>query len=281
MALDKFVKTLWAARLLANLHKAHVIAQPGVVNRDYEGEARSGQTVKIGSIGPITVGTYSKNTDHAGPEALTDDERALVIDQQKMFNFQVDDVDRVQGNPAAMDEAMREAAYAIADVQDQFIAGLHGDADAANLEGSTTTPVALTTANAYTTLLRLRTRLNKSNVPTQGRYAILPPEWVELLLQDQRFISAGGEGRETIENGVVGRAAGFTIAESNNLAVITGGKVKALAGSPLAITMADQIETLEAYRPQARFADAVKGLQVYGAKVVRPKALAVATVTFA
>lgn len=282
MALDKFIKTLWAARLQANLHKSLVYGQAGVINRDYEGQARLGQTVKVGSIGPITVSDYTKNTDHATPETLTDAERALVIDQAKMFNFQVDDIDAVQGNPGAMDEAMREAAYALADVVDKFIASKYVDAAAGNAVGSTASPVALTAANAYSTLVKLRTALNKSNVPSQGRWAVLPPEWVELLLNDSKF--AGATDQENrIANGFVGRVAGFDVAESNNCPQLSGadaGKFKVLAGSPLAITFADQIETIEAYRPERRFADAVKGLSVYGAKVTRPEALAVATVTF-
>lgn len=284
MALEKFIRTIWAARLQSNLQKALIYGQPGIINRDYEGEARRGQTVKIGSIGPVTIGDYTKNVDHAPPETLTDEERALVIDQQKMFNFQVDDIDQVQGNPAVMDEAMREAAYGLADVADSFIASkMVSDAAASNAIGSTAAPVTLTVAdkNAYSTLLKLRTALNKANVPTRDRWTALPPEWVELLLEDSRFAAAGSD---ELLNGVVGRAAGFNIVESNNTVKLSGadaGKHKVVAGSPLATTFADQIEELYPYRPERRFGDAVKGLQVYGAKVTRPAALAVATVRFA
>src|ERR1044071_3169188 len=112
MSLNNFIATIWAARLLMNLNKAHVYAQDGVVNRDYEGDITGGgDTVKINSIGRVTIGSYTKNTNIGDPETLTDAQRSLLIDQQKYFNFQVDDVDKAQAKPSVMDEAMKEAGY--------------------------------------------------------------------------------------------------------------------------------------------------------------------------
>ena len=93
MALE-FIPTVWAARLLVALRKALVYGQAGVANRDYEGEIRkAGNTVKIASIGDVTVDNYTTNTDIADPEVLTDEEQTLLIDQAKYFNFYVDSVD--------------------------------------------------------------------------------------------------------------------------------------------------------------------------------------------
>ncbi len=285
MALDGFISTVWSARLLQNLHKALIFAQPGVINREYEGEVQSGNTVKINAIGPVTIGDYTKNTDHATPETLTESQRSLVIDQAKFFNFQVDDIDAFQQQPKVMDEAMREAAYGLAEVTDRFIASKYADAAAANAVGSTAAPVAITAANAYQTLLQLGLKLTKQNIPTPGRWAIVPPEFTAALLDDNRFVGYGtGDNQDALRNGAIGRAAGFDLLESNSVVQLTGvdaGKYKILAGSQMGITFADQIDETEAYRPERRFADAVKGLHVYGAKVVRPEALAVATVTFA
>jgi N4-gp56 family major capsid protein len=285
MALDGFIPTVWSARLLANLRKALKFAQSGVVNRDYEGEVQEGNTVKVNSIGPVTVTDYTKNADHAVPETLTEAQRSLLIDQAKMFNFQVDDIDAFQQKPKVMDEAMEEAAYALADQLDTFVAAKYVDAAAANAVGSTAAPVAIDDTNAYTTLLQLGLKLTKQNIPTEGRWVVLTPEWTAALLEDPRFVSFGtDDNRASLENGVVGRAAGFELLESNNVVQLSGGdagKYKVLAGSPIGITVAEQINDTEAFRPERRFADAVKGLHVYGAKVVRPEALAVATVTFA
>lgn len=284
MALNGFIPAIWSARLLFNLHKALVFASPGIVNHDYEGEVKVGSSVKINSIGPVAVTDYEKNVDHVGPETLTEAQRTLLIDQQKMFNFQVDKIDQVQQNPKVMDEAMREAAYAIADVQDQFIANAYSDAAPGNAVGSTAAPVAITSANAYAVLLRLKAKLDKANVPKVGRYVVLPTEWIGSLLLDNRFVGYGTEAnKDGLTNGRIGRAAGFDIYESNNVAQLTGadaGKFKIVAGSPIAITFASQIAEMESYKPEKRFGDAVKGLFVYGKKVARPAALAVATATF-
>ena len=93
-----FIPTVWAARLLSALEKSLVYGQAGVVNRDYEGEInQSGDTVKIGSIGDPTIGTYTKDTDIT-IQALTDAEQTLLINQQKYFGFAVDDIDKIQQN---------------------------------------------------------------------------------------------------------------------------------------------------------------------------------------
>src|SRR6476469_1283061 len=96
MSLD-FIPTVWAGRLLISLQKSLVYGQAGVANRDYEGEIlAAGNTVKIASIGDVTIGDYTKDTDITDPDILTDDEQSLVIDQQKYFNFYVDSIDRAQ-----------------------------------------------------------------------------------------------------------------------------------------------------------------------------------------
>lgn len=284
MTLNNFIAAVWAARLLSNLHPNLVAAQPGVVNNNYQGDVSAGNTVNINSIGPVTVGDYTKNADHSTPETLTDAQRQLLIDQAKFFNFQVDDIDKFQQVPKVMNEAMMEAAFSLANALDTFILGKYTDAAAGNAVGSTGTPVAVDKTNAYTTLLQMAVNLTKANIPTIGRWVIVPPEFTAALLDDDRFVSFGtGENLSRLQNGVVGRVAGFDVLESNNVVQLTAGdagKYKILAGSPLGITLAHQIEEVEAYRPERRFADAVKGLHVYGAKAVRPTALGVVTATF-
>ena len=100
MTIETFNPVIWSAQLLVNLRKNLVYADPEVINRDYEGEiAGMGSQVRIHSIGAVTISTYSKNTDMAAPQALQDSETLLVIDQAKMFNFQVDSIDKAQQNP--------------------------------------------------------------------------------------------------------------------------------------------------------------------------------------
>lgn len=279
MAVNNFIPEIWAARILGNLHKAMVYAS--LANRNYEGEIlEKGDTVRIGSIGPVSVSDYTKGTDHAVPESLDDAALALQITQAKMINFAVDDVDKAQANVTFMDEAMREAGYALADVADQFVAALYAEAATANLIGTTASPKTDlgTAGKPYDYLVDLGTKLSEANVPRAGRWCVIPPWFHGLLVKDARFTSYGTEAnRDVLVNAAIGRAAGFDLFESNNVPNTTATKYRILAGTKEAITYAEQIRKMEAFRPERRFADAVKGLHLYGAKVVRPAALAVLT----
>lgn len=287
MAVTSFIPKLWSARLLNALDKSHVFAN--VVNRDYEGDIQKmGDTVHINTIGAVTVGTYTQNTDFtSGPETLATTDQTLTIDQAKYFNFQVDDIDAAQAAGDIMDKAMTRAAYGLADASDKYIAGiLAGAADTTNLVSSTA--VALTSSNVYENVVKMRTILDKANVPTAGRWLVIPPEMYALILLDDRFVKTGGEMAEGIlRTGLVAQAAGFDIYLSNNcVSVTTGTETKVTTytitgGVDAAATYAEQIVSTEAYRPEKRFADAVKGLHVYGAKVVDKAQLACLKATFA
>lgn len=290
MSVAKFIPTIWSARLLAHLDKAHVYA--ALVNRDYEGEIKNyGDTVKINQIGDVAIKNYQKGKDIADPDELSGEDTSLVIDQAKYFNFSIDDVDNAQTNPKLMDEAMQRAAYGMNDVTDSFIAGLMAVGAINNGEnlGSDATPLVPTKDTAYDMLVDLATDLTEKNVPTQGRWVVVPAWFHGLLLKDQRFVGNGTDyNKALIEGGEVGTAAGFRVNLSNNVPCtktedpetkkVTVSKYKIIAGTNAAASYAEQILKTEAYRPEKRFSDAVKGLHVYGAKVVQGKALSVLTV---
>jgi N4-gp56 family major capsid protein len=274
MATTTFIPELWSARLLYALDKAHVATN--LVNREYQGIiANQGDTVHINSIGAITVKDYTKNADIADPDALTTTDQTLVIDQCKYFNFQVDDVDNVQAAGDLVDTAMSRAAYSLADVADAYLLKtIAAGAASGNTVGASSGPIALTAANVYENIVKLRTKLDKANVPNPGRTIIVPPEVYALLLMDDRFAkSDAAAGQSALLNGEVGRVAGFTVYMSNNVRTGTGtdtGKTpyfEITAQVSTATTYAEQIIKTEAYRLEKRFADAVKGLHVYGAKV--------------
>lgn len=284
MAVTGFIPKLWSARLLNALDKSHVFAN--VVNRDYEGEIKKmGDTVHINTIGAVTIGTYTSNTDFSsGPETLATTDQTLTVDQAKYFNFQVDDIDAAQAAGDIMDKAMTRAAYGLADASDKYIAGiLAGAADATNTVS--TSAVALTSSNVYENVVKMRTILDKANVPTAGRWLVIPPEMYALILLDDRFVKTGGEMAEGIlRTGLVAQAAGFDIYLSNNcVSANVSEKVTytITGGVDAAATYAEQIVSTEAYRPEKRFADAVKGLHVYGAKVVDKAQIACLKATFA
>lgn len=273
----EFIPTVWAARLLVALEKALIYGQADVSNRDYEGDIReAGNTVKIASIGQVSIGDYVRNVDIADPEILTDEEQSLLIDQSKYFNFYVDSVDRAQSNVNVMDQAMRHSAWALREKADGFLAGIMAaNVTAAKTIGSTATPKVPTKDDAYEYLVDLGVTLDEGNTPTDGRFVIIPAWFHGLLLKDDRFVRAGTVRGETrLANGEVGDAAGFRILKSNNVPQTTGAKFKIIAGHAVATTYVDQILDLQTYKPEKRFGDAVKGLHVYGAKVLRPTSLA-------
>jgi len=284
VAVDTFIPEVWAATLLVALEEHHVFAQDGIVNTDYEGEISAfGDTVNIGTLADPTISNYVKNVTAINPQTLATTNQQLLVDQSKYFAFEVDDVDarQVRNDGQLLDKAAMRAAIGLRDVADTFVGTL------ASTGGTVLplTPQDVATADAAFLLLRkLRMTLNKANVPTDSRWVVMSPEFEALILGDARFIDASKYGSTTpILNGEIGRAIGFRILVSNNLPAGTAGTPPEvsnfiMAGHPMAISYAEQINKVEAYRPEDSFGDAIKGLHLYGAKVVRPEALVVADV---
>ena len=283
MSLNNFIPTVWAGKLLQNLNDAHVYVS--CLNRDYQGDINAaGDSVKINSIGRVTIGTYTKNTDIAAVETLDDSQMMLVIDHQRYFNFQIDDVDAAQQKPKVMAEAMKEAAWGLADSIDAAVAtaleaGVATASPDNTLTAATSVGTGATDDDAYEILVDLMVRLDQSNVNRDGRWAVVPPWFNGMLCKDPRFVSFGTqENRENLKNGAVGigkTIAGLTVYMSNNVP-LTSTEYTIIAGHPQAATYAESIPAgnVEAYRPQLRFGDAMKGLHVAGYKVTRPFALA-------
>ena len=273
----EFIPTVWAARLLAALDKALVYGQANVSNRDYEGEIReAGNTVKIASVGDVIIGDYVKNTDITDPQTLTDSALSLLIDQSKYFHFYVDSVDRAQQNVNVLDEAMRRSAWKLRDAADAYLAGIMAAAvPAGNIIGSIELPETPTTDSAYERLVDLGVLLDESDAPIEGRFVVVPAWFHGLLLKDDRFVNTGSVRADAaLANGEVGSAAGFRILKSNNVPNTAGAQYKIIAGHSIATAYVEQVVDVQTYKPEKRFGDAVKGLHVYGAKVVRPTRLA-------
>lgn len=275
MSVINFRPEIWSASLLESLKKTLVFGD--ICNNDYEGEIRNaGDTVRITSISRPTVGTYTPGSTTITPEQLVDAQRTLVVDQCKYWAFEVDDVDQRQALGDVIGPATREAAYALADTIDQYIAGLYTGIQSDNAVGT------VTVGSTYTKvwddiLVPLGVALDEANVPRQGRFAVLPPWLHGAMIRDDRFVRVDASGTaEALRNGMVGRANGFDILLSNNCPVPSANQSVVIAGNTSAITFAQQINKVEAYRPESSFSDAVKGLATYGAKMVRPDSLAYA-----
>lgn len=279
MAFNKFKPEIWAALLLVALRKDLVYS--AFVNRDYEGEiAEAGDTVRITSVGRPTIGNYVPGVTNITPETVADSQRTLVVDQARYFAVAVDDVDKRQAKGGIMAQLKDEAGYGFADTIDQYLASFYTSIQTANQLGSISVSAA-TPSQAYdNVLVPLKVRLDKANVATQGRSVAVTPDFHGVLLRDPRFVKVNEAGTdEGLRNGMVGRAAGFDILLTNNAPNTTGNEFATIAGNNRAITFAEQINKVEAYRPQNAFSDAVKGLLLFGGKNVRPDSLASALVT--
>ena len=279
-ALTNFIPQVWSAQLLLSLKNSLVYGQDGIINRNYEGEISSyGDTVKVNSIGKVTVGDYTKDTDMTAPETLGGKQTTLTINQSKYFNFQIDDIDKAQTNPKLMSQAMVESAYALRNVADAFIAStMVAGVPKTNQLGDDTTPLVATSADAIDHLVDLGVILDENNVPEEGRWVVVPPFYHALIEKSPKFQYTESGMSGVIRNGIAGKLAGFTVIKANTVPNTSGSKYKILAGHGIATTYAEQINEVEAYRPEKRFADACKGLHLYGAKVVRPECLALLTV---
>lgn len=280
MSIANFKPEIWSALTLTALRSSLVYAQPQLVNTNYQGEITSqGQSVHITTIGDPTIFDYASG-DTINYEDVETAGTDLVIDQGKAFAFKIDDVDKAQALVSPMQEMAQNAAYGLRDKADAYVASLYTGVAAANTLGSTGAPINTYTSptDAYNkVLVPLRTKLNRANVPSEGRYLVGSPEFIGSLLSDDRFIRADASGTtEGLRNGFVGRAAGFDILESNNTPNPTGDIQVVQAGYPGAITYAEQILETEALRLQSTIADAIRGLHVYGAKLLRPTGIAVA-----
>lgn len=269
MAVTSFIPELWEARLLAHLDKAHVAT--AFVNRDYEGEIKQkGDTVHVNQLGNITVRDYTPGTAITVEDLATTDQ-TLEIDQDKYWAFKVEDLDKVQVAGPMVDEATKRAAYGIADAVDtKIFAEIAGAAKAANTIGTAASKIALTAQNVYSNVLKLKTKLDNANCPSIGRKLAITPDIEALLLEDNRFVAAGvQESEDRLENGYVGRVAGFDVYITLNLPANT-----VIATVPSATSFAEQLVSTEALRSETAFADIVRGHDVYGVKTFQADAVA-------
>lgn len=265
MSINNFIPELWATQLLVNFRARHVFGN--LVNRNYEGLIRNaGDTVRITTPSAITVSNYSGTVNYQAP---TSTQQSLLIDQQKYWAFDLEDVDQAQANVNLMQAYMDEAAYALADSVDAALATLYTDA------GLTQISLDVGTDDFYDKMTVAGQYLDEANVPRGGRWVVMTPKGYANILQNDAFIHSTVAADQVIRTGEVGSISGFTVYVSNNLVNTTSSSFAYLYGTNAAITFAEQVVKTEALRRETAFTDGVRGLLVYGHKVVRPSSLGV------
>ena len=244
------------------------------VNRNWEGEIKNqGDTVKI--ITPAKVSVSTLTDDNISYSSLAPTSMDLKIDQKKFFAFKIDDVSAVQSNTDIMEAHLSNAKKAIEEVQDSYLLGLHTDVPTANIVGSEESPITLSKTTIYENFVNLALALKNSDAVHSGvrPWVVINPTIESYLLQSSEFISAYNVADETLREGSIGRIAGMDVLVSTNLTDVDS-KYYVLAGTNEAITFASQLSKIESLRDKDSFSDLVRGLYLYGAKTVQPKALA-------
>lgn len=244
-------------------------------NEDYQGEVTPGASLKIPSIGSVTVSDYARYTDITAQEAA-DSAVTLNVDKQKYFSILLDDVDAIQAKPGILTAYTIEAVFALRKQIDADLAATlaAGGTLTAGL-GSGTTPIEVNSKNIAGQLMLMARLLDDASVPRANRVVTLPPWAIEKLTLASIVDST--DNAPTLAEGIVGRYAGFDIGMSQSVPNTAGAKFKIIASAPLSATMALQLQNVESIRHPTMFADNLRGLAVYGSVCTRPATIAVGT----
>jgi hypothetical protein len=263
LAYTNFKQTFWSKHIQHELEKKAILAE--FTNREFQGEAKQGNQVKILGVGRPAIGDYV-GTTIGDPENVADSSVFLTIDKAKYFNFAVDDVDRAQTVPGLMESLMEEATLAMALQIDTDIA-----AAAVNAGGFSATTQINTAATAKTAVDAAILALREKDVQISDDVVMEIPPFVYQLLKD-KYIELDTANSEMMKKGIMGFYDNTRVRVSNNL-YNDGTDYYCMVRTKKAIAYVNQIDKVEPYRPPTLFTDAIKGLNVYGIKVVRPKEL--------
>jgi hypothetical protein len=309
-----FIPTLWAGKLLAKFYQNTMMTE--IFNTDYEGQLKNqGDTIRIRTAPSISISDYviGQNLQYEVPVPIFQD---MQISKGKYFGVQVNDIHAYQSDMNLMNMFTEDAAkqLKIAIENEVFFNNFVTEGPVAANEGATAgsisaaydlgtdlAPIIQTTPeNVLKAILRMSSALDEQNVPEDGRWLVITPFDRQLLMQSsiaQAYFS--GDDKSTIRTGKIGMLDRFTVYVSNLLPRGAAGKVlvpgltdpatgttltsaKArrimVAGTKHAGSFAMTVNKTEPLRNQTDFGDIVRGLAVYGRKVVKPEALVIAQV---
>lgn len=254
MAVTHFIQTIWSKSILDKLEvECKLVAD---CHREYEGDVKQARSVKILGVGEPTVGTYTGADITI--EAMSDESQTLTIDQAKYFAFYVDDVDQAQSVPGLPEKYQEKAVHALAVARDTFVANKIK-------EGTNITTASAKTGDAIKKAIDdAIVALRERNFNEKGVIEISPRVFSEFK---NNLITLSTDNPEYIKRGIVGVYDGFDVKMTNNLIKDTTHVYCCVRGKK-AIAFAGQLDMVEACRAEKRFADIVKGLDVYGAKVI-------------
>lgn len=277
MTLTHFIPELWSASILENFRRDTVLV--GMANREYEKDFTAGSKIHIPGIVDVKVKDYKTGAVTASggakvprttvPDAVESTGIEIVIDQEKSFDFLVDDIDAAQANQS-LDAYTKSAAAALVEDAETFLTAM------LTAKGTAVTGIANPTdwASAYAAILKLRGKLSAEKVPAMDRVLLINAAFEEFLLSDGSKLTSFDKSNMTdgLREATIGRLLGFDVVTSPWL---DNTKPMAVAFHKPSVAYVSQVEKTESMRAEQTFADRVRGLHVYGGAVLRPKAIQV------
>ena len=258
MAVTNFIQQIWSKKIQDDLELKCKLVDNCL--RDYEGDCKYAQSVKILGVGEPTIGAYDGTKD-INIEDMSDRGQILTIDQANYFAFYVDDVDQAQSVPGLKEKYQEKAVHGLAVARDTYVATL--------IQGAANkTPVTMTEEGFKKGVDDAIVALRERNFDEDGVIEITPAAY---NLFKNHLITLSTNNPEYIKKGIVGVYDGFEVIMSNNL------KTPGCVRGKKAIAFAGQINEVEALRAEKRFKDIIRGLDTFGAKVIDENRIQVLT----
>lgn len=277
MSVKHFIQTVWSKKIQDDLEEKCKLVQD--CTRNYEGDCKYANTVKILAVGDPTIGPYTG--EDIDIEEMTDSSQDLVIDVQNYFAFEVKDVDKAQSVPGLPEKYQQKAMRGLALKREKFIGALvAGKAQSTVNEKAGNTiykegaTQIVTATNKTKAAIKIAIddaiiTLRENNFDDAGVIEIGPRDYK--LFKDE-LIELKTANDELIKRGVVGQYDNYDVKSTNNVYKdedYTYGIVR----SRDAIAFAGQINEVEAGRMERRFSDYIRGLDTFGAKIIAQKEL--------
>lgn len=256
MAVTNFIQSIWSKKIQDNLELECKLVDNCL--RDYEGDCKYAQSVKILGVGEPTIAAYDGSKD-ISIEEMSDKGQLLTIDQANYFAFYVDDVNKAQSIPGLAEEYQRKAVHGLAVARDTYVAGL-----IKGVTSNVTTATNLTEEAVKAAIDSAIVALRERNFNEKGVIEITPAVY---NLFKNCLITVSTDNPEYIKKGKVGVYDEFDVIMSNNMAKDTSHAYCDIRGKK-AIAFAGQINEVEALRAEKRFKDIIRGLDTFGAKVI-------------
>lgn len=264
---NHFIPEVFSKKLQAKFYAQTMLSE--VTTNEYEGEISGlGNKVNIRTVPAVSVADYSGSISYSDVTSSTIE---LDINKAKSYAFKVDDILREQADIDFMNEAANDAAQnmKIAIEQDVF-ANVAAGSSLTDING---TPANITSSTVLGHILDAGQQLDENNIPEDGRFMIINPAVATVLKQSElRQAYLTGDNVSPLRNGFIGTVDRFNMYVSNNLST-TAGVTSGLYGHPKAVAYASQMTNTETVRLESSFGDGVRGLSVYGYKVILPTAI--------